>query len=65
MNFSPATKLDFPRKSVNKGLKPRLVWTKYSDLYEFVHPSLDLIFFVFTHWSGMRERSFVIPFRIF
>ena len=29
---------------VNKGIKSRLGWTKYSDLYEIVHPSLDLIF---------------------
>ena len=31
---------------------------KYSDLYEIAHPNLDLIFFMFAHWSGMRERSF-------
>ena len=43
---------------LNKGIKSRLRWTKYSDLYEIVHPSLDLIFFMFAHWRGMRERSF-------
>ena len=43
---------------VNKGIKSRLGCTKYGDLYEIVHPSLDLIFFKFAHWSGMRERSF-------
>ena len=31
------------RIHVNKGIKSRLGWTKYSDLYEIVHPSLDLI----------------------
>ena len=34
-------------------------WTKYSDLYEIIHPSLYLIFFVFAHWSGMRDRSII------
>ena len=29
---------------VNKGIKSRLRWTKYSDLYEIVQLSLDLIF---------------------
>ena len=29
---------------VNKGTESRLGWTKYGDLYEIVHPSLDLIF---------------------
>ena len=28
---------------VNKGTNSRLGWTKYSDLYEIVHLSLDLI----------------------
>ena len=28
---------------VNKGINSSLGWTKYSDLYEIVHPSLDLI----------------------
>ena len=28
---------------VNKGTNSRLEWTKYSDLYETVHPSLVLI----------------------
>ena len=28
---------------MNKGTNSRLGWTKYSDLYETVHPSLDLI----------------------
>ena len=35
---------------VKKGFKSRLGWTKYSDLYENVHPSLVLIF-LFAHWS--------------
>ena len=36
----------FPHLSripVNKGIKSRLGWTKYSDLYEIVHPSLGFI----------------------
>ena len=36
--------IDLFRIPVNKGIKLRLGWTKYSDLYEIVHPSLDLIF---------------------
>ena len=36
--------IDLSRIPVNKGIKSRLGWTKYSDLYEIVHPSLDLIF---------------------
>ena len=28
---------------INKGTNSRLRWTKYSDLYEIVHPSLVLI----------------------
>ena len=43
---------------VNNGIKSRLGWTNNSDLYEIVHPSLDFIFSMFAHWSGMRERSF-------
>ena len=38
--------ISFPdrfRIYVNKGIKSMLGWTKYSDLYEIVHPSLDLI----------------------
>ena len=34
---------DLSRIPVNKGIKSRLGWTKYSDLYEIVHPSLGLI----------------------
>ena len=35
--------MDLSHILVNKGIKSRLGWTKYSDLYEIVHPSLDLI----------------------
>ena len=35
--------IDLSRIPVNNGIKSRLGWTKYSDLYEIVHPSLDLI----------------------
>ena len=31
------------RIPVNKGIKSRLGWTNYSDLYETIYPSLDLI----------------------
>ena len=48
--------IDLSRIPVHKGFKSRLGWTKYSDLYEIVQPSLVLIF-LFAHWSGMRERS--------
>ena len=48
--------IDPSRIPVHKGFKSRLGWTKYSDLYEIVQPSLVLIF-LFAHWSGMRERS--------
>ena len=33
------------RIPVNKGIKSRLGWTNYSDLYETIYPSLDLISF--------------------
>ena len=36
--------IDLSRIHVNRGTKLRLGWTKYIDLYEIVHPSLDLIF---------------------
>ena len=36
--------IDLSRIHVNRGIKSRLGWTKYIDLYEIVHPSLDLIF---------------------
>ena len=35
--------IDLSRIPVIKGTNSRLGWTKYSDLYEIVHPSLDLI----------------------
>ena len=35
--------IDLSRIPVNKGTNSRLEWTKYSDLYEIVHPSLVLI----------------------
>ena len=31
------------RIPVNKGTNSKLEWTKYSDLYEIVHPSLVLV----------------------
>ena len=34
---------DLSRIPVNKGTNSRVGWTKYSDLYETVHPSFDLI----------------------
>ena len=36
--------VDLSRISVNRGIKSRHGWTKHSDLYEIVHPSLNLIF---------------------
>ena len=39
----PISVIDLSRIPVNKGIKSRLGWTIYSDLYEIVHPSLDLI----------------------
>ena len=36
--------IDLSRIPVNKGIKSRHGWTKYSDLCEIVHPSLNLIF---------------------
>ena len=35
--------IDLSRIPVNKGTNSRLGWTKYSDLYEIVHPSLVFI----------------------
>ena len=35
--------IDLSRIPVNKGTNSRLRWTKYSDLYEIIHPSLDLV----------------------
>ena len=35
--------VDLFRIPINKGTNSRLGWTKYSDLYEIVHPSLILI----------------------
>ena len=35
--------IDLSRIPVNKGIKSRLSWTNYSDLYKIVHPSLGLI----------------------
>ena len=49
--------VDLSHISVNKGIKSRHGWTKYSDLYEIVHPSLNLIFFMFGYWCGRWERS--------
>ena len=43
---SRALFIDLSRIPVNKGIKSRLGWTKHSDLYEILHLSLDLIFFV-------------------
>ena len=48
--------IDLSRIPVNKGTNSRLGWTKYSDLYEIVHPSLVLIS-LFAHWNVMRKRS--------
>ena len=48
--------IDLCHIPVNEGIKSRLRWTTHSDLYEIVHPSLDLTF-MFAHWSGMQERS--------
>ena len=36
--------VDLSRIPVNKGIKSSHGWTKYNDLYEIVHPSLNLIF---------------------
>ena len=35
--------INLSRIPVNKGTNSRVGWTKYSDLYETVHPSFDLI----------------------
>ena len=43
--------IDLPRVPVNKGTNPRLGWTKYSDLYEIVHPKLFLIYFCLLTWE--------------
>ena len=53
--------IDLSRIPVNKGTNSRLGWTRYSDFYEIVHPSL-VLFFVHAHWSIMQERS--IPIRL-
>ena len=43
---------------VNKGIKSRLGWINYSDLYEIVQLSLELIFSMFAYdLSGMRKMS--------
>ena len=57
--------IDLSRIPVNKGIKSRLWWTKHSDLYEIVHPNLDLIFLcLLTGGSGMRERSIARNFEV-
>ena len=48
--------IDLSRIPVNKGTNLRLGWTKYSDLYEIVHPSLVLISLCFLI-GGKQERS--------
>ena len=47
--------MDLSRIPVNKGTNSRLRWTKYSDLYEIVHPSLVLISLCFLTEAVMRE----------
>ena len=47
--------IDLPRIPVNKDTNPRLGWTKYSDLYEIVHPSLVLIYFCLLTWEEHRK----------
>ena len=53
--------IDLSLIPVNKGTNSRLGWTRYSDFYEIVHPSL-VLFFMHAHWSIMQERS--IPIRL-
>ena len=55
--------IDLSRIPVKKGIKSRVGWTKHSDLYEIVHPSLVLIFLcLLTGGSGMRERPIACNF---
>ena len=55
---SPPSHRPFPHSCIYKGTNSRLGWTKSSDLYEIVHPSLVLISLRFlVNWSMMRERS--------
>ena len=55
--------IDLSRIPVKKGIKSRVRWTKQSDLYEIVHPSLVLIFLcLLTGGSGMRERPIACNF---
>lgn len=49
--------IDRSRISVKEVNDSRLELTKYSDLYETVHPSLDFVSsIVCTRWTGIRER---------
>ena len=48
---------DLSRIPVNKGTNSRLGRTKYSDLYEIVHPSLVLICLCLLTLSVIREQS--------
>ena len=49
------------RIPVNKGTNPRLGWTKYSYLYEIVHPSIILISLCFLIGAECGKGLFTDP----
>ena len=56
-NSPPSHRL-FPHSCIYKSTNSRLGWTKSSDLYEIVYPSLVLISLRFlVNWSIMQESS--------
>ena len=57
--------IDLSRIPVNKGIKSRLGWTKYSDLYEIVHQSLDLISSCLLTGEECRKGLFALSLKTF
>ena len=56
--------IDLSHIPVNKCTNSRLEWTKYSDLFEIVHPSLVLIFLCLLTGAECGKVGVVIPFFI-
>ena len=50
--------LDLSRIPVNKKTNSRLGWTKYSDLYEIVHPSLVLFYVCLLEHNAGKVYSY-------
>ena len=57
--------INLSRIPVNKGIKSRLGRTKFSDLYEIVHPSLDLITSYFLTGEECGKGLFAFSYKTF